>query len=68
MTQYRVIFHKKPEPGAPFRWDIVGVVVSALNDVEAVETARNNLTLDSNWYLRTLENLDTTTQLEEQFK
>ena len=68
MTQYRVLFHKKPEPGAAFRWDIAGVIVSAESESSAVETARANLTLDSNWYLRQVENLETSAEIANLLK
>jgi len=67
-SQFRVIFHRRPEPGAPFRWTIDGTLVDATDEIDAELTARVKMKLDGNWYLRSIENLSTTNELKDLMK
>lgn len=54
---YRVIFHKAPQPGAPFKWSIKGELVTAMTQDVAIRLARRSLELDDTWLVRTVEDL-----------
>ena len=54
---YRVIFRKAPQPGASFKWEIKGQLVTAMTQDIAVRLARITLELDDTWLVRTVEDL-----------
>ena len=56
-SDYRIVFHKKPAPGAPFKWEIRGEIVSAFSEEVAVRLARRALELDDAWLVRSIEDL-----------
>jgi hypothetical protein len=56
-NDYRIVFHKPPAPGAPFKWEIRGEIVSAFSEEVAVRLARRALELGDEWLVRSVEDL-----------
>jgi hypothetical protein len=64
-NDYRIVFHKPPAPGAPFKWEIRGEIVSAFSEEVAVRLARRALELDEEWLVRSIEDLGKWNQIKE---
>lgn len=64
-NDYRIVFHKPPEPGAPYRWEIKGELVSAFSEEVAVRLARRALELDHTWLVRSVEDLGKWNRVQE---
>lgn len=62
---YRIMFHKAPAPGEPFRWAIKGELVTAFSEDVAVRLARRALELDEAWLVRSIEDLGKWNQVRE---
>ncbi len=65
-NDYRVVFHKAPAPGTPFKWEIKGELVSAFSEEVAVRLARRALELDDTWLVRQVEDLGKWNTVKEQ--
>jgi hypothetical protein len=64
-NDYRIVFHKPPAPGAPFKWEIRGEIVSAFSEEVAVRLARRALALGDEWLVRSVEDLGKWNQVQE---
>jgi len=64
-NDYRVVFHKAPAPGAPFKWEIKGELVTAMSEDVAIRLARRALELDDTWLVRSIEDLGKWNRVQE---